>query len=193
MDRSLSGISSTDRQWGYWLAGLFCVLSILSVSFGVTPLLIAIRSKTITVELPGQTEVDLRLPGAYIAICVPKDFTADMLERLNDLRYSLVDEKGTESEIVKLPPRKYASDRPEAQVPLFQFIVEDAGKYVLTSAYPYDLEGPKVNAVLIYMDYKYVRTELIVGLAFFLVFGGLGTYFLVKTIKANRHSRMRTL
>jgi hypothetical protein len=134
-------------------------------------------------ELPGKQVLELGMPGGYVAVAA--ETGQDSKFRVYDLQYLLTDESGkSEIDLVKIPPRNYASDAPESQVPLFQFIVDKPGKYNLASGYPFDIEGPKVVAVLFHADLNYVRVELFVGIGLFLILGIAGLIFIYKTYKS---------
>lgn len=169
---------------GYWVGGILCFIAILCLSFGVAPLIKAARNKPVVLQLPGKQTLDLIMPGGYIALAMGAGPEAQ--QRMYDLQYALTDESGkNEIELVKIPPRSYASEQGETQVPLFQFIVDKAGKYNLVSGYPFDIDGPKITAVLFHTDINYIRVELFVGIGLFLVLGVIGLVFIYKTYKAS--------
>lgn len=175
------------HNWGYWAGGFFCLLGIFALSLGVTPLITAAREKLKMAEFPGRLELEFKIPGTYIAICVSKNLGSETVQRVRDIEYFLTDKDEQENiEIAKIPARAYFSEKEENQLPLFQFVIEKKGKYVLVSNYPYEMEGPKIQAVLLPIDIRYVRAELIVGIVLFLIFGFLGFYFIRKTVKENR-------
>ncbi|MBI2118612.1 MAG: hypothetical protein HYT97_03185 [Elusimicrobia bacterium] len=172
-------------QWGYWLGGLCCFIGILALSFGITPFILSVRKSLIMLQIPGEQNLNLRLPGSYIALALNKDKSKETLSWIKDLEYQLVQKKGSRVvELVKFPPKMYATDKKEDQIPLFQFVIDKPGKYLLSSQYPYGMEGPKIQGLLFHTDLNYVRMELFVGLALFLILGGLGLYFIWKTNKA---------
>ncbi|MBI3012274.1 MAG: hypothetical protein HYY63_01465, partial [Elusimicrobia bacterium] len=156
----------------------------LALSFGITPFLLSLRKGVILLQVPGEQKVRLKLPGSYIAVCLEKNLTGADKQRLQDLEYSLFGKSG-DIEVLKFPSRVYATDRGSDQIPLFQFVAEKAGNYTFSSGYAYDMEGPKIKAVLFHTDLGYVRTELFVGLGMFLVLGVLGFYFIRRNYKSS--------
>ena len=43
-----------DFTGGYWIGGILCFIAILCLSFGVAPLIKAVRNKPIVLQLPGK-------------------------------------------------------------------------------------------------------------------------------------------
>jgi hypothetical protein len=139
---------SAFAAWGYWAGGIFCFIGLLALSLGFVPILKSIRKKPVLLQLPGEQTVDLRLPGAYIAISAAQDFSPENQRLIGDLEYSLRPKKNPKDaiRIVKIPARQFVSDKAEMQVPLFQFAIDDADTYVFNSEYPYGIDGPKIAA-----------------------------------------------
>lgn len=184
-EKNSKGNSPLFLRWGYWLGGSLCFIGILALSFGITPFILSVRKSLIQLQIPGEQNLNLRLPGSYVGIALNKDKSKETLSWIKDLEYQLVQKKGNRvMELVKFPPKMYATEKIDNQLPLFQFVVAKPGKYLLSSQYPYGMEGPKIQALLFHTDLNYVRMELFIGLALFLILGGIGYYFIWKTNKA---------
>jgi len=64
---------SKSQNWGYWIGGTFCFMALLALSLGLTPLILAAREKLKVVQLPGETMMNIRIPGTYMGVTVTKD------------------------------------------------------------------------------------------------------------------------
>lgn len=171
--------------FGYWFGGVLCILSILSLSLGISTVIKSVRKNHFVLTLPGLNVLDLQFPGSYVGIGIMSGLSSSDIEKINYLSYSLTDQNEKENfSVIKIPPyRQYATDRKENQIPLFQFVIDNAGKYILTSSYPYNLTEPKIQIFIVHTDVGYVRTELIVSILVFIVLGILGIYIIRKTYK----------
>lgn len=177
---------------GYWFGGSLCFIAILALSFGLAPFFMSVRKGFTMLNIPGDQTLQLKIPGSYMAVSMTKNLPRNTINRLAEIEYSLLSKKGSVPiEISKFPPKIYATDKMEDQIPLFFFTLQKAGSYFLSASYPYNLDGPKVNAVLYHTDLTYVRTELFVGLALFLILGIFGLIFIYKTYKLKK--RITTL
>ena len=177
----------TFSGWGYGLGGAFCFLGLLSLTLGIKPLVIAAREKLKIVDLPGETVLQFKMPGSYIGVYMNEDQDPTVQKRIQELDYLLLDDSTQEVlEVTKVPTASYMSEKQEKQIPLFKFVIDREGRYILRSGYPYDMEGPEIEAVLFNMDLRYVRAELIIGVIVFIVFEVLGIYFIRKNYK-QRH------
>ncbi|OGR83643.1 MAG: hypothetical protein A2636_04570 [Elusimicrobia bacterium RIFCSPHIGHO2_01_FULL_64_10] len=170
--------------WGYWTGGAFCLLGLLALSVGLVPLAASFFNRPAAFEVPGQTSLDLRLPGTYVAVHNPAGVEPADLKKLSSISYYLSDAEEKEYfKVAKFPPRSYYSDSAGTQEPIFEFIVDKKGRYILSADYPIGVEGPKAAVVLFHADASYVRTELVVGLIVFLLFAGLGGAFIWKSYR----------
>ncbi len=173
-------------QLGYWAGGLSCVLALFSLALGLSPLLTTFKKNLITARCPGTQTLDLNSPGLYTGVGLSKNIAEPDALKIDSLEYSLVDSDGQlVPAFLKVPRRQYASDQPADHVPLFQFEIERKGKYSLLSNYPYNMEGPQLEVVIIHSDVNYTRAELLVGIVLFFLFGGLGFYLIRKSVKAS--------
>ena len=173
--------------WGYWAGGLLALLSVVSLGLGLYPMSVAAREKIKMVSVPGQTELHLKMPGAYVGIMGVSGQSASLSKSIQELEYSLIDQETQEPiPVEKVPSTVYASDKMDNRVPLFQFVVHRPGNYILDASYPYYLDGPSAQIVLINTDVGYVWRELIVGGIVCLIFGALSIYCFVKTYR-QRH------
>jgi len=175
---------------GYWFGGALCFIAILALSFGLAPFLMSIRKGFTMLNVPGEQTLNLKLPGSYVALSLTKNLSQDARQRVQELEYSLISKKGTVPiELLKIPTKAYATDKKEEQTPLFYFTLEKTGQYFFSANYPYSLDGPKIQAILYHTDLTYVRTELIVGIALFLILGIWGLYYIRKTYKLKNNLR----
>lgn len=179
--------------WGYWAGGVFCLLGIFALSLGVNNLITAAREKLKMVEVPGRSEIQFKIPGTYVAVCISKDAGREVMQRIQELEYFMKDLNETENVPVdKIPQRAYFSEKEERQIPLFQFVITKEGKYVLISNYPYEMEGPKVQAALFPTDRRYVWMEVIVGAALFIAFGLLGFFMIRKSYREGKPAALKS-
>lgn len=171
-------------NWGYWIGGIFCCIGLLSLSLGFVPLLKSVRKKPVSVRLPGEQVLDLRLPGAYVAVAAAQTLSLEDQRLVNGLEYSLRPKKNPKDSIrvIKIPARQFVSDELGTQMPLLQFAVDEEGTYLFNSEYPYGIDGPRLDAILYHADApRYIKSEIIAGTVLFLLMTGLGVYFILKT------------
>lgn len=170
---------------GFWAGTASLALAAVSLSLGLVPLFQAFTNKPIGLRVPGQTSLNLRLPGTYIGAASFQNLTPPEKRNAANFDYWLSD--GAEKDffpVNKFPSRNYYSVKEDAQVPLFEMIIQKKGKYVFTADYPIGVEGPSVSVVLHRYDAEHVRSELIVGSVMFALLGALGAVLIWKSKKA---------
>ena len=169
---------------GFWSGTAAITLGAVSLALGLVPLFQAFSDKPLVLNIPGQTVIDLRLPGAYIGTASFQNLTAQEKRNASNFDYWLSDSVEKDFfPVRKFPSRNYYSEKEEAQVPLFEMIVEKKGKYVFTADYPIGTEGPPVPIVLHRYDAEHVRAELIAGTVMFALLGALGGVLIWKSLK----------
>lgn len=170
------------ERLGYWAGGGFCILAILSLSLGIAPILRARLNKPLALQIPGQSSLDIRLAGTYIAVASLSNSSPEDKKKVMNMDYWLSDALEKQYfDVNKFPQKSYYSASEEAQTPLFEIILKKKGKYILTSDYPIGTEGPSVTVVLYHYDWPHVRSEIIAGGVLFLLLGGLGGFLIWKT------------
>jgi hypothetical protein len=65
-------------------------------------------------------------------------------------------------------------------MPLFNFDAPSAGDYTLSAVYVNGETGPNVPVILFHQEVIDIKQTLIVGVLFFVFFGGMGLWVLVK-------------
>ena len=172
------------KKAGYWAGGGFILLSAVSLSLGLVPLFQAAFHKPITFRVPGQLTLDLRLTGTYIGAASFQTLTPEQKRNAVNMDYWLSDSSEKEFFTVnKFPSRKYYSEKDDEQVPLFELIIKEKGKYVFTSDYPIGVDGPAIPVVLHRYDAPRVRSVLIVGIVLSLLLAGTGGILIWKARK----------
>ena len=173
---------------GLWAGGFFCFLAILSISLGLVPLIQAVllTRKPVVTQIPGQEKISLRLPGTYFGVADLTAFSIEDKAKVQSMDYWLSDDKEKDYfKVNKFPPRNYYSGKEDSQAPLFEIVIAKKGDYILTSDYPIGTEGPKVQIFLYRYDAPHVWAELVVGVLMFLMIGGLGCFFIWKSLRAS--------
>ena len=167
---------------GYWAGGSFCLLAILSLSLGLVPLMQAFLYKPMALRIPGQATLDMRLPGTYIGVASLINLSSQDKRKAFNLDYWFSDAAEKDFfKVNKFPPKSYYSEKEDAQTPLFEIIVSQKGKYLLTSDYAIGTEGPTFPVILFHYDADHVRSELIVGAIMFVLLSALGGTLIWKT------------
>jgi hypothetical protein len=133
-------------------------------------------------RVPGFHELKLDEPGAYVGLYQHRGngpIPARELSRL-DVR---VMSKGDFQEIpVLMNTAGQAYNRMGLQgMPVFNFVISEAGVYTLSAAYLDETGGPDVQIMVFHQGVQNVRQTLIVGILFFLFFVALGIWIIVKS------------
>jgi hypothetical protein len=169
---------------GLWAGLLSLLLASVSLSLGFIPLFQAFLNKPIVLKIPGQTALNLRLAGTYIGVASLQTLTPQ--EKRNTAKFDYWLSDSAEKDffpVNRFPSRNYYSEKEEAQVPLFEMIVQKKGKYIFTADYPIGVEGPPVSVALHRHDSAHILSELIVGSVMFVLLGALGGVLLWKSKK----------
>ncbi|OGR87003.1 MAG: hypothetical protein A3A86_04695 [Elusimicrobia bacterium RIFCSPLOWO2_01_FULL_60_11] len=172
------------NRTGFWAGTASLALAAVCLALGLVPLFQAFLAKPLLLKIPGQTALDLKLPGTYIGTASFVGLSPQEKKNAVNFDYWLSDE--SEKDFLKVnrfPARNYYSDKEESQVPLFEIIIEKKGKYVFTADYAIGAEGPAVPVVLHRYDAEHIRAELIAGSVMFLLLGGLGSFLIWKSKK----------
>ena len=171
-----------ECTWGYWVGWILVATSLLAAGLGVYSLARASKEKIKMVSAPGESELNLKMPGVYMGILSVSGNSTDEIKRGQELEYLMVDAQTQEPlTIDKIPPAAYASAQLQKQVPLFQVAVPKAGQYVLSTNYPYYLDGPHLNVLLLNTDMGYVVREVIVSAIVSLIFLFLSCWLFIRT------------
>ena len=169
---------------GLWAGSGFLILAVVSLSLGLVPLFQAFSNKPMMLKIPGQASLDLNLPGTYIGAASFMNLAPAEKHVAANLDYWLSDESEKDFVAVnKFPSRNYYSEKEDAQVPLFETIIQKKGRYVLTADYPIGVDGPSIPVVLHRYDAEHIRSELIAGGVMFVLLGALGSVLIWKSKK----------
>ncbi len=170
------------KKSGIWAGGAFCVLAILCLALGTIPLLRAYFYKPFSIQIPGQSTLNIALPGTYIGLATLAGRSPEEKQKALNLDYWLSDASEKEYlKVNKFPARSYYSEKEDASTPLFEIILDKKGKYVFTSDYAIGVEGPSFPVVLIHYDADHIRSELIAGAVMFVLLGALGGVLIWKS------------
>ncbi len=174
-------------------SGFFCLCAgLVFLILGLIPVVQTARERPNVFPVPGESQIDIKVPGSYIALTYLSGKDKGIETRLNEIEYFMSDKMETEVvEIRRMPSTPYVTEKSNNQFPLFLFAVDRAGKYILSSRYPYDMEGPSVTAYLMHMDLRYVKAQFIVGTALFVIFSSFGLYLFYKQYRLKNPKKVK--
>ncbi|MFN0117448.1 MAG: hypothetical protein ACKVQC_04025 [Elusimicrobiota bacterium] len=167
--------------------GLFCILVALTVlgfslweSFGGS-------DKMRLLNLPGFYELDLKRPGLYAGVYQHKGSEPLPINELTKMSVRLMSKDTYEEVSVVMNSAGQAFNRLGFQgLPLFNFVIPEAGVYNLSSIYTGGMEGKTHSILLISAEAANIKQTLIVGFLFFAFFLTLGILILIKASKLEK-------
>jgi hypothetical protein len=133
-------------------------------------------------RVPGFHELQLDEPGAYIGLYQHRGNGPLPVRELSRLDVRVMS-KGDFQEIpVLMNSAGQAYNRMGMQgMPVFNFVIPEAGTYTLSAAYLDENGGPDVQVMVFHQGVQNIRQTLIVGTLFFLLFLGLGIWVIYKS------------
>ena len=176
-------IGSNPDWWKKILLGCgvaSILLSVLIAGFSIYEAVLG-GGKIQMVKLPGFHEVKLDSAGLYVGLYQHRSNAPLPAEQLSKMDVRLLSKDDYQEVPVVMNLAGQIINRFGIQgMPLFNFVVESPGEYTISGIYSGDVKGPTVPVMLIPQAAQNIKQTLIVGIAFFATFLGLGIFLIVK-------------
>ena len=156
-------------------------ISVLILGLSIWDVASDLSGQFFTIELPGFQELDLKIPGLYAGVYQHHGNTPIPAEELSKLQVRIF----SEETYTNVPVMMNTTGQTFQQMglkgmPLFNFIVQKAGRYTLSGVYPEGVNGRTVSVLLMSQSAQNIKGAIFSGLLFFCLFLGTGIWVLVR-------------
>jgi len=142
-----------------------------------------------SLELPGFQELTLKTPGLYAGVYQHHGQAPIPAEALSKMQVRIFSEETYENVPVVMNTTGQTFQQMGLKgMPLFNFVIQKAGRFTLSGVYPDGVNGPTVPVLLMSQTSQNIKGTLFAGLLFFCVFLGTGIWVLVRMKKWTSHS-----
>lgn len=134
------------------------------------------------IRVPGFHELKLDQPGAYIGLYQHRGNTPVPVRELSRLDVRVMSKGDFQEVPVLMNTAGQAYSRLGMQgMPLFNFVISQAGVYTLSAAYLEESGGPNVQIMVFHQAAQNIKQTLAVGGLFFILFIALGIWVIAKS------------
>jgi len=133
------------------------------------------------VEVPGFQELNLETSGMYAGVYQHQGNGPIPIQALTHLDVHIMSKANYQDvPVIMNTTGQIASQLGVLALPVFNFQIDQPGTYILSAVYPQGKSGPTVPLLIFSQAAQNIKQTLFVGAAGFLLFVGLGIYFLLK-------------